>query len=137
MDNLSFLKEILTTRHEYWIVARKQEYNEYGRMKRGKDSIWFIVIPHDVRRELKPDEILLSEVEDLRNRQLQNIAISEPFPPFQHGISLYSVHSGYPITGNIKEALKKILNADCGDLWDYKELLNKDQEVQASVATIA
>jgi hypothetical protein len=125
MDNLNFLKQIITEEHEYYVVAKKNEYLHFGELDRQKDSIALIVILYSesFRRGVKPDEILLNEIENLRNvSDVPNIYINENYAPFQQGFSLYNVYNGFPIKGNIKEFLIKALALQSDSIYDYKEL---------------
>jgi hypothetical protein len=125
MDNIDFLKQILTSGCEYWIAAKKEYANQYGDMKRGPDSIWLIAVPIEENLHVpqKEDEILLKDVERLRSLPLHNIAITENYPPFQHGQTLYDFYTGYPIKENIKEVIIKALQLKSNNIYEYKELV--------------
>lgn len=114
MRNIEFLTEILTTRHDYWIASRK-EYNK-------SCSVWMIVIPNNIRRELKKEEILLTDLEALQKLYVMNICISEPYAPFQYGISMYNFYRGYPVIKDVKDTLKKALELGSKDIFQYKEM---------------
>lgn len=129
MDNLNFIKEILMTDHEYWIVAKKDEINRIGRHERLPDQIIFISIPRDIKRGLKYEEITLQEVEKLYGTHIdQNIFITDDYPPFQLYISFRDIYRGYPVEKNIKEFLIKALALKSTDLYKYKELMDIELE---------
>ena len=122
--NIDFIKEILMSTAEYWIVARKTEYREYFETKRGKDQIVFIAIPKDIKRGLKYEEITLQEVEKLHNAYIeQNILINTDYPPFQQGITFRDMYKGYPIEYKIKEFMLKALDLKSNELYEYKALI--------------
>jgi hypothetical protein len=125
--NIDFIKEILTSTAEYWIVARKTEYRDYMKMKRGEDHIIFIAIPKDIKRGLKYEEITLQEVEKLHRAYMeQNIFINTDYPPFQQYITFKDVYRGFPIEHNIKEFMLKALALKSNELYKYKELLESE-----------
>ena len=122
--NIDFIKEILMSTAEYWIVAKKTEYREYFETKRGEDQIVFIAIPKDIKRGLKYEEITLQEVEKLHNAYIeQNIFINTDYPPFQQYITFRDVYKGYPVEHKIKEFMLKALELKSGELYKYKELI--------------
>lgn len=129
MDNIDFLKQILTTGCEYWIAAKK-EYTDYHYWRRGPDSIWFIAVPIEENLHVpkKEDEILLKDIERLRNLSVHNIAISENYAPFQHGQTLYSFHTGLPIRENIKEVMLKALQLGSKNIYDYAALIKEAEK---------
>ena len=109
---------------EYWIVARKTEANEYGRLVRKEDQIIFIAIPKDIKRGLKYEEITLQEVEKLHRSYVdQNIFINCDYPPFQNYISFHDIYKGYPIEHKIKEFMLKALELKSNELYKYKDLI--------------
>jgi hypothetical protein len=128
MHNIDFLKQILTSGCEYWIAAKKESANVYGRMERQPDSIWIIAIPMEENMHMpkKEDEILLKDIERLRNAQVHNIAISEDYPPFQHGQTLYNFYRGYPIKGDIKSVMIQALQLGSNNIYDYEKLLQPE-----------
>lgn len=130
MENIDFLKKILTSGCEYWIAARRESVNMYGRLERSSDSIWFIAIPieENIYLSKTEDEILVKDIERLRSLYVHNIAISKDYPPFQHGISLYNFYDGYPVKENHKEILKKALELGSNDIYDYRKLLEPQPE---------
>jgi len=122
--NIDFIKEILMSTAEYWIVARKTEYREYFETKRGKDEIIFIAIPNDVRRGLRYEEITLQDVEKLHSAYVEkNIFINTDFPPFLQYTTFSDMYKGYPVEYKIKEFLLKALDLKSNDLYDYKALI--------------
>lgn len=128
MDNIRFLKEVLMSEEEYWIVARKNYASQYGEMKQTSDDVLIITIPYEIRRGLAPENILLSDAEKLQSIELPNIFVSNEYPPFQRGITMYNIYNGYPIKDNIKEFMMKALALGSKDLYDYAELLKSQQE---------
>ena len=122
--NIDFIKEILMSTAEYWIVARKTEYREYFETKRGKDQIVFIAIPKDIKRGLKYEEITLQEVEKLHNAYIeQNIFLNTDYPPFQQFITFRDMYKGYSVEYKIKEFVSKALDLKSDELYEYKVLI--------------
>lgn len=125
--NIDFIKEILMSTAEYWIVAKKTEYREYFETKRGKDQIVFIAIPKNIKRGLKYEEITLQEVEKLHSAYIeQNIYINTDFPPFQQFLTFSDMYKGYPIEYKIKEFLLKALDLKSDKLYEYKTLIEAE-----------
>lgn len=129
MNNIDFLKQIITTEHPYWLVARESWISEYGSRKRLPDEAWFICIPLSIRRGVAPKDILLSEVEKLNYMETQNIALSEPYSPFQTGITFCNLTQGYPILKDSKDFLIKALAFEGKDFWSYKKLLDQHHKL--------
>ena len=122
--NIDFIKEILMSTAEYWIVAKKTEYRDCFETKRGKDQIVFISIPKDIKRGLKYEEITLQEVEKLHNAYIeQNIFVNTDFAPFQQYIAFRDMYKGYPIEYKVKEFLLKALDLKSDELYKYKALI--------------
>lgn len=127
MTNLNFLKAILMSTDEYWVVAKKNEYhNVVDRGRRDKDSVILTVIPYSLNRGVPESEILLCEIEKLRSSELINIHINESYAPFQHGMSFYDIYTGYPIKGDVKEFLIKALELKSNSIHDYEALAKSD-----------
>jgi len=121
MDNINFLTEILTSEHEYWITCKEDTWAD-GKVER---SVWFIAIPQQIKRNIKKEEVLLNDLEKLRSIDVPNIPISQNYPPFQLGMSMYSFKRGFPITNNIQQFLIDALALKSKELWDYKKLLEE------------
>ena len=122
--NIDFIKEILMSTAEYWIVAKKTEYRDCFETKRGKDQIVFISIPKDIKRDLKYEEITLQEVEKLHNAYIeQNIFLNTDYPPFQQFITFRDMYKGYPVKYKIKEFVSKALDLKSDELYEYKVLI--------------
>ena len=122
--NIDFIKEILMSTAEYWIVAKKTEYRDCFETKRGKDQIVFISIPKDIKRDLKYEEITLQEVEKLHNAYIeQNIFLNTDYPPFQQFITFRDMYKGYPVEYKIKEFVSKALDLKSDELYEYKVLI--------------
>jgi hypothetical protein len=122
--NIDFIKEILMSTSEYWIVSRKTDYREDLEIKRGNDQIIFIAIPKEIKRGLKYEEITLQEVEKLHSSYIeQNIFINTDNPPFQQYITFRDMYKGYPIEHKIKEFMLKALELKSNELHDYKALI--------------
>ena len=131
--NIDFIKEILMSTAEYWIVAKKTEYREDFEMKRGKDQIIFIAIPKDIKRGLKYEEITLQEVEKLHNAYIeQNIFLNTDYPPFQQYITFRDMYKGYPVEYKIKEFMLKALDLKSSELYDYKALIEVEPVNEAA-----
>lgn len=122
--NIDFIKEILMSTAEYWIVAKETEYRDCFETKRGKDQIVFISIPKDIKRGLKYEEITLQEVEKLHNAYIeQNIFLNTDYPPFQQYITFRDMYKGYPVEYKIKEFVSKALDLKSDELYEYKVLI--------------
>jgi hypothetical protein len=132
MNNIDFLKKVLMSGYEYWIAAKRENANVYGRMEQQPDSIWLIAIPIEENLHVpkKADEILLKDIERLRDLPIHNIAISESYAPFQHGQTLYSFYEGFPIKRNIKDFMIKALELASNNIYDYQKLLEPKEETQ-------
>lgn len=127
MENIDFLKKILTSGCEYWIAAQK-EYKNYREFERAPDTIWFICLPYDLQIDINQsnDTILLKDLEKLQRTTVINIPISEDVPPFQAGVSLHNFYKGYPIKGeHAQEILKKALYLKSTNIYDYETLIPK------------
>lgn len=126
MNNINFLSKILSTDHEYWIVAKKNEYNTIARQGRDKDTIIYLTIPKNIERNIKYDEIKLVDLERLQKANMDcNIFLNESYPPFQIGQSFYDIFDGYPVERNQKQLLIKALELESDNLWDYKKLIDE------------
>jgi len=126
MNNLDFLKKIIMSTDEYWIVARGEYSRQYGNTVKGKDSILFIAIPKGIRRGLKYEDIMLKDIEIAKSSIVsQNIFINRDYPPFQDMISMYDIYDGYPVEKNSKEFLQCALALKSDFLWDYKKLIEE------------
>lgn len=113
--NIDFIKEVLMSRSEYWVVARK--VNNY-------DQIILIVIPKDIKRGLNYEEITLQDVEKLHGSYIeQNVFINTDYPPFQQNISFSDMYKGYPINSKIKEFMIKALELKSDNIYQYKALI--------------
>lgn len=128
MNNLDFLKEILMSKHEYWVVAKKNESRTLARTITGEDYIILTCIPYSIRRGLTYEEITLKDLEDLQRVEMQNIYLNTDYPPFQTGQSFYEVYKGFPITSDVQKFLIKSLSLESNRLWDYKELIEVEQD---------
>ena len=106
---------------EYWCALKHDEYT-HNRVER---EIWLIAIPRSIRRGIKKEEILLTDLEKLRSVNVSNIALSQNYPPFQFGISMYNFMEGFPVNKNIKKFMIDALALNSKDLWDYKQLLEE------------
>lgn len=127
--NIDFMKEIIMTTDEYWVVARKTIYRENFDTKRGEDQILFIAIPKGIRRGLQYEEITLKDVETFYNSFLdRNIFLYPDYPPFQDYIPFRDVHTGFPIKNNAKEFLIKALELKSDNLNDYKALIENNEK---------
>lgn len=124
MNNISFLKKLLTSNARYWIVARHEYINQYGERTRQPDSIWFIMIPDKFEVSMIPDEILVKDLEELYYSHIDNISISDNFTPFQRHLSLSDFYTGYPIHDNHKDILTRaLLMAGDTNIHAYENLI--------------
>ncbi len=126
MDNINFLSKILSTKHEYWIVAKKNEYNTISRKSRDKDSIIFISVPINIKIGVEYNDIKLVDLEKLQKANIDcNIFLNDNYPPFQMNQNLYNIFDGHPIESKQKLCLMKALELDSDNLWDYKKLIDE------------
>lgn len=122
MDNISFLKQVLTSGKEYWVAARREYVNRYGTMEREPDSVWLICIPYKICTNYKMDDLLVKDVEELHRTELHNIPLSVNWPPFQYGITMRDFHTGFPLDGDFREFLIKALQCGNNILDDYQKI---------------
>lgn len=121
---IEFIKKILMSTSEYWIVAKKITVSNMGRSERIEDDIIFIAIPQGIKRGLKYEEITLQEMEKFQRVYIeQNIYINRDYAPFQTGQGFYNIYDGFPIKENQKEFLIKALELKSNELRDYKSLI--------------
>lgn len=124
MKNIDFLKKILMSEAEYWLVAKEVTARQHLRDVRQKDHILFISIPKGIKRGLKYEEITLQELEKLNGSFCeQNIYINTEYPPFQRHISFYNIYDGFPVTHNIKQFLLNALVLGSSEIREFKELI--------------
>ena len=121
---IDFIKEILMSTDEYWIVAKETSIRQYFETKRGDDQIIFIAIPSDIKRGLKYEDITLKEIEKLHNSYVnQNIFINLDYPPFQNYTSFSGIYKGYPVNYKIKDFIVKAFELKSNELYNYKDLI--------------
>lgn len=122
MENISFLKQVLTSGKEYWVAARREYVNRYGTMESEPDSVWLICIPYKISTDYKIDDLLVKDVEELYRAEVQNIALSNNYPPFQCNITMRDFHVGFPLEGDFREFLTKALTCGSNKLDDYQKI---------------
>lgn len=126
MDNLDFLKRILMSGSEYWLASSKEkDYRNGGYFN---EAVWLICLPYNIQVDLRQtaDSIKLVDVEKLYRADVQNIPISDDYPPFQYGQSMHYFHDGYPLEGvNVKQLLSKALAFGSSNIHDYKDLIEE------------
>jgi hypothetical protein len=128
---IDFIKEILMSTDEYWIVAKETSTTQFFETKRGDDQIIFIAIPSDIKRGLKYEDITLKEIEKLHNSYVnQNIFINLDYPPFQTYISFSGIYKGYPVNYKIKEFLINCFALKSNQLYDYKDLIQIEPTIK-------
>jgi hypothetical protein len=133
MKNVDFLKEVLMSDAEYWIVAKEVKVNRGFRPEREKDHIMFIAIPKDIKRGLKYEEITLQELEKLnRSYCEQNIYINTDYPPFQLYGKFSDIYTGFPVTHKIRQFMLDALALGSDEIWKYKELIQVPDAVEVS-----
>ena len=121
MENINFLKQILMSRSEYWVVAKKCEATNRGEYVRLTDDILFISIPQNIRRGLKYEDVTLKDLDTLVNSSCdQNIYLTGKYPPFQLNQTFYHFYKGYPIKRDIKQFIIAALSSKSTDILDYK-----------------
>jgi len=133
MKNVDFLKEVLMSNAEYWIVAKEVKVNRGFRSERERDHIMFISIPKDIKRGLKYEEITLQELEKLnRSYCEQNIYINTDYPPFQLYGTFSDIYIGFPVTHKIREFIINSLALGSDAIWEYKQLIQVPDAVDGS-----
>lgn len=123
-----FFKKVMTSHDGYWVVSKKKEGREYGDWVRKNDTIVFIAIPEKWKRGLKPNEILLIDVENYQREFIDcNIYLNEAYPPFQQGQSLSDVTDGFPVKTElgINEFIAQAIQLESDNLFDYKKLMDR------------
>lgn len=131
MKNIDFLKEVLMSDAEYWIVAKEVTVAEFGKSVRKNDHIMFITIPNGIKRGIKYEEITLQELDKLKNSYCeQNIYINTDYPPFQQNVSFYDIYKGFPVTHKIHQFMFDALSLASDEIYKYKELI---QEIPVEV----
>lgn len=131
MTGLSFYKKVLTSDDEYWIISESHSDSHNNRQD---DHIYLIVIPATIRRNIKYEEITLSELEEFQRSYMEgNIPLSQSYPPFQRGISFYNVYEGFPITKNVREVMIEALKLKSNSLWDYKKIIDEHSEPKTDI----
>jgi len=123
MDNIRFLTEILMSTEEYWVAVKEDQWAS-GKSDR---SVWLISINPRIRRGLKKDEILLTDLEALRSSEPSNISLSNSYAPFQLGISMYNFTQGYPVTSDVRQFLIDALAIQSNDIYDYQALIKQPE----------
>lgn len=111
MKNIDFLKDVLMSDAEYWIV------------KSGK-YIMLIAIPNSIPRNLKYEEITLQELEKINRLYCDyNIIINNDTPPFQQFMSFCNITVGFPINKGIKKFMLDALALKSDNIYEYKNLI--------------
>jgi hypothetical protein len=90
-------------------------------------SVWLISINPRIRRGLKKDEILLTDLEALRSSEPSNISLSNSYAPFQLGISMCNFTQGYPVTHDVRQFLIDALALQSNDIYDYQPLIKQPE----------
>lgn len=120
MKHIDFLKEVLMSDAEYWIVAK----NDYGGDE--KDSIMLVSIPQSIKRGMKYEEIKLQDLEKLANASCDmNIFMAPKYPPFQMCIRYSEIYVGFPIKDGVREFMVDALALGTSDIYDYKRLIKE------------
>jgi hypothetical protein len=130
MKNINFLKEILMSDCEYWIVAKKNIYRNKLKWEEGEDDIIFISIPHTIKRPKKYEEITLKDIDELNIVEIDNIYLTSNYSPFQVNFTLYNVYDGFPIENYNSDILIKILEIlelESRNLFDYKKVIMRQK----------
>jgi len=131
MENLPFLKEVLTTATPYWVAARKEYVVTHDSgVHETENSIWFIMIPDLIQIGKWADDLLVKDVEELYYQKVDNICLSERFSPFQSEINMSGFYQGFSITVPIKDFLKRAIQLESNNLEDYKKLLSTGEDIK-------
>lgn len=127
MDNLDVIKQILMSKTDYWLIAKKNYViNHYGSNERLKDQILFVSFPRTLQKGLKYEEITLKHIEQFNSLRVDcNIFLNEPYAPFQIGISFYNVWKAVPIEVDPKKFLMEAIIKTDGDIFEYEKLYNE------------
>lgn len=120
MNNLDFIKTVLMTEESYWVVSRYEDSCN----GRTKDTVWFVSMDKDILFDKKYEEITLKDVEVLMRSTVENIPISEQYPPFQRGITMLNIYKGFPVSNkiNIKKFLTDCIVRGLNELYECKDL---------------
>ena len=117
--NVDFLKKVLMSEAEYWVVAKRDEYSKV----KIPDYICLICVPSEIKTGLKYEEITLKALEDLSRSEYPNIYLNTGCPPFQKYQRFGKLFEGFPVEKNIKEFLSKALLLESDELYEYEKLL--------------
>lgn len=120
---IDFLRQVLSTEHEYWCVARKDHASNCGRYERIKDQIIFVSIPKDIPRCIQPDKILLLDVEKLERSSMDcNIFLNENYAPFQICQTFRDVYKAFPVAKMQREFLISAMQLESDSLYEYEKI---------------
>ena len=108
---------------EYWVALKVDEWSSGKHNK----SVWLININPKIRRGLKKEEILLTDLEALRSSEPSNISLSDSYAPFQLGISMYNFTQGYPLTIDVRQFLIDALALQSKNIYDYQSLIKQPE----------
>lgn len=123
--HIDFLKQVISTTHDYWCVAREDHASNCGRYERIKDQIIFLSIPKDIPRGVEPKEILLSDAEKLERSNMDcNIFLNEPYAPFQIVQTFRGVYRAFPVIEKQREFIIAAMQMEVDDLYEYEKLYN-------------
>lgn len=115
--NVNFVKEVLLSNYEYWLVETTQC---------GYYFILLVTFPNTIKRAMKYNSITLKVMEDFNNERFQNaifLCEQENNILFADKVPISSVVKGYPITIDVYKFLKKALEIDSKKIRDYINLL--------------
>jgi hypothetical protein len=130
-----FLNKMLQANETYWCVAKMNLVNRLGRNERLDDQIALIAIPYGTNMGIPANDVTFRQIEDLGRAKVDNVFLSEDYPPFQIGITMYDVYDGFPIEGKYaKEFLKQALTLKTTQgIYGYKELYKTISEPTPTV----
>lgn len=118
----NFLKQILQSNSEYWVVAKKDSRRNGGVDESLPDDIIFISIPQHLINK-KYEDIKLSDLEELDSlRDISGIHLSKSYTPFQYGISMYRCYKGFPVEKKIREFIEKVISLRNNNLYYYEDI---------------
>ena len=121
---IDFLKKVLMSTAEYWIVAKIVTAREFCKNVRKADQIIFICIPKEIKTGIAYEDITLKAIENLYNTYIeQNIYINANYPPFQSCLLFSDLYEGYPVECKIKEFMLKALELKSNQIFNYKDLI--------------
>ena len=130
--NLDFIKEILTSEFEYYLVSMvgvKSVMNNYV------DKVILIRLPDSIltqkyilqKNKLDVGDMKLEDIEIINYTIIEsNIYLTDMFPPFQNNVCVNRIHWYQGLDGDIRQFMVDALARNGEGNWsDFIELINK------------